>query len=260
MKLVASMIVKDELGRYLEPCVEHLLEFVDEIRVLDDSSTDGSLGWLASRWIKSRVFVAANTGPTFFHHEGHARERLLRYTLAADPTHVIAIDADEFIADGPLLRRTLERSGKPAFALCLSEVWGARPDELDVRYDGQWGPRRTPCVYAVPPEARRNQKWIIYPTALACGREPVAVRDLYHHGQAEQVDIDIFHFGWANPAERAERYARYVKHDGGRYHRSQHLDSIMWPDRRVTVQSQPWPTRLEPYRAAVLDRMAARAA
>jgi glycosyltransferase involved in cell wall biosynthesis len=49
VKLIASLIVRNELKRYLEPCVAHLLEFCDEIRVLDDRSDDGTREWLAKQ-------------------------------------------------------------------------------------------------------------------------------------------------------------------------------------------------------------------
>ena len=57
MRLVASLIGRNELSRYLVPCIESLQEFCDEIRVVDDYSTDGSFQWLSEQ---ENVVVTAN--------------------------------------------------------------------------------------------------------------------------------------------------------------------------------------------------------
>ena len=36
------MILRNEADRFLRPCVESLLSFCDEVRAVDDNSTDGS--------------------------------------------------------------------------------------------------------------------------------------------------------------------------------------------------------------------------
>jgi hypothetical protein len=47
-----------------------------------------------------------------------------------------------------------------------------------------------------------------------------------------------------------------VEHDQGRFHASAHLESIMWPDEKVTVRQRGWPTGLPPdQRAAIVARI-----
>lgn len=245
MKLVASVICRNELGRYLEPFVAHLLEFVDEIRVLDDSSNDGTREWLQDQ---EGVEVARTVLPSFYIHEGATREQLLEHTFAGNPSHVIAIDADEFVTDGAAVRAACEADqGKGAWAVGLEEVWQADPDNLHIRTDGGWGLQgRSPLLYRVP--ERRGSDWRIMDRALACGREPLAVRKI----RATPVDATVLHFGWTREAERAARYQRYVEHDSGKFHARAHLDSIMWDDRRVKLRTRQWPTSLEPWKTAIL--------
>lgn len=245
VRLVASLIVRNELGRYLAPCVESLLEFCDEVCVLDDGSEDGTYAWLANR---PRVRVSAPRDPLFFTHEGRARQALLTWTLRHDPTHVLAVDADELVTDGPLIREALEaRPDVDAWTVCMEEVWRARDDGLAVRIDGGWRPHPVPVLWRVPERTRGLR---IADRQLACGREPEQVRRL----PAGCIDASILHFGWANRAERQARYDRYAVADGGRFHASQHLRSILWPDARVRTIPRPWPTVLEPYRATILAR------
>ena len=242
------MMVKNELHRYLEPCVEHLLEFCAQIRVVDDHSDDGSLEYLQSI---ERVEVLRNPGPGFFEHEGRVRQTLLEWTFQAKPTHVLAIDADEFVADGVALREGLERgSRRGVWSLVMDEVWDASEAGLLIRTDGGWRPHPVPVLFAVP--AARDRQWRINPRPLACGRSPVAVTR--HAGSAQPCGSSLLHMGWANRAERASRHHRYVVADGGRFHAGSHLDSIMWDDDRVDLTIRHWPERLEPWRETIAYR------
>lgn len=246
MKLAASLIVRNELGRYLEPCVDHLLEFCDEVVLLDDHSDDGTFRWLLSQGERVQP-LRHNSEPEFFKHEGRARQALLEWTLSREPTHVLAIDADEFVDDGPALRRSLEQWDEAAFGLVMEEIWEAAGDGLCVRQDGGWASHAIPAVWRVP--ERIDASWRIADRALACGRMPRPVDSipLWAYGS-------LLHFGWANEQERRARYDRYRVADGGRFHASQHLESIMWGCNRVQLQPREWPAGLLPWKDAILER------
>lgn len=253
MNLVASLIVHNERDRYLEPVVSSLLEFCDELRVLDDSSDDGTYEWLVGQ---ERVAVTPNLGERFFAHEGQARQRLLEWTLEARPTHVLAIDADEFVADGRAVRAALDMDDlAPVWTLPMQEVWKVDENRLWLRRDGGWREHPAPVLWRVPVRGMRNQSWRISDKALSCGREPVAVRQLFFRRQALVSGTEILHFGWTNVADRAARYARYVEHDGGQFHASQHIQSIMWSDRRVRLSPRDWPVGLVPRKHELMARI-----
>lgn len=251
MKLVASLIVHNELSRYLKPCIMALEEFCDEIRVLDDGSDDGGPQWLMRR---ESVWLRANTGDKFFENEGNARNRLLDWTLASDPTHVLAIDADEFVTDGRALRQALEHNpDQPVWTLKMEEIWKADENSLWVRNDGGWRAHEIPCLWRVPEQM--GSDWRISDRALACGREPEPVRQQFR--RAISTGQSILHFGWTNEAARNDRYQRYVTHDGGEFHANQHIQSIMYPDSRVRLQGRPWPPGLSALREDLLERVSA---
>lgn len=256
MKLVASMIVRNELNRYLGLVIEHLQTYTDEIRVLDDGSTDGSADYLREQG----VAVAENEGPTFDEHEGAARQTLLRHTMNALPDWILAIDADEFVGDPYRLRAVIEDAGNgrlapPAFTLDMQEVWEATPEILAVRTDGGWRPHGCPILFRVPrrPEERR-QGWKINPKRLACGREPMSVRRNY--GLARPTGSAILHFGWARESERRARYDRYVSLDGGKYHANSHIQSIMAPPEKIRMATSEWPAGLAEYATDIARRAA----
>jgi glycosyltransferase involved in cell wall biosynthesis len=240
MRIVASMIVKDELKRYLPLAVEHLLAHVDEIRVLDDGSTDGTYEWLDAQ---ERVRVLRNPGPHFFEHEGLARQNLFDWTMEGRPDYVLAIDADEFVVNPEYLRAVAEDRGD-VYTLSLIEAWAVSNRGIDFRVDGLWGPRKIPIFYSTPRQARN---WKIAQKQLACGREPVQV--IQRARRAAPTGCTVVHFGWTNVNERNVRAQRYYDHDNGKFHQDRHLQSILWADRRVRLRRMAWPpsfSELEP--------------
>ncbi len=241
---------RNELGRYLKPCIDSLHEFCDQVVVYDDASEDGSLEWLLDQGCK----VAGPPGgvPRFFEHEGRARQTLLDAVVEENPTYVLAIDADEFIDNGQRLRQELER-GAASLAprsLCMQEIWTATDDRLGVRWDGAWCPHEVPVVWSpqVPGHYRHGQTWQMENKALACPRTPVGVR----LNRAVYTGASILHFGWTNVQQRRERHQRYVQHDNGKHHNKKHLDSIMNPTSRVQLKPLPWPAHLRNHRTTIL--------
>jgi len=253
MKLVASMIVRNESERYIDLVARHLAGFVDEIRVLDDGSTDGTGDYLRT----VGAIVEDNDGPSFDEYEGAARQRLLQHTMRGEPDWILAIDADEFVGDPYRLRAAIEedsgRFGPPAYKLTMEEVWGASEQTLAIRTDGGWRPHGCPILFRVPrsPQERR-QGWKINPKRLASGREPMSVRRNY--GLARESGSEILHFGWAREDERRPRYERYAELDGGRYHANSHLESTMWPVERMRFVTKAWPDGLQPFAAEISAR------
>lgn len=234
MKLIASAIVRDEADRYLVPWLKHLLTFCDEVRLLDDSSTDDT-PYIAAD-VADEVCVTTNDGPAFFENESAARNRLLSWTIDGQPDYVLSIDADEFIGDAVALRAKMLMQPAPVYSLMMREVWKIRDDKLGLRVDGLWGDRRCPLLWQAPARFQ-GARWRIPNRKLACGREPQAVR-----GQrGVDTGVGIYHFGWTRVAERQQRAERYFEHDRGRFHGDKHLQSILWPDEQVGFNWQPWP-------------------
>jgi glycosyltransferase involved in cell wall biosynthesis len=236
--IVASAVVHNEAGRYLDLWLDHLLSFCDEVRILDDGSTDATPELLA----RERVVVHRQPERTFFVHEAQTRNRLLRHTARSECEYVLSIDADEFVADPAKVVAAAE-GGHAAYWLAMREVWWAAPKRLGLRTDGLWGPRPCPVLWRKPPAHQMHgQRWQVLNRRLACGREPLAVR----RAQAMPTGTDLLHFGWTRTSERQARAERYFTHDRGRYHADRHLQSILWPDERVGIARMEWPEALVP--------------
>ncbi len=221
------------MPRYLTDVVQHLRSFVDEIVVLDDASDDGTSEWLEDHR-DDQLIVERNAQPSFFVHEGRCRQRLIDIVLARPTDFVLSCDLDEFVSDGAALRARLEAEPDVgAWSLDITEVWKA-DDQLWTREDGGWRTHPLTCLWKAPPP---GQKFTMLDRKLACRRVPQQVLAQ----KAKPTGVSLLHFGWANPSERQQRYDRYTKHDGGKFHASSHLRSIMWPEERMRFDRRPWP-------------------
>ncbi len=235
MILAASLIVRNEIGRYLEDCIASLAEFCDAIVVFDDASDDGTQESLTADPRVTRIMQPSDGKPMFYAHEGRARQGLIDLTLAEKPTHVLSIDADELVSDGAALRAGLEADPEQAvWSLQMEEIWKANA-HLFSREDGGHRTHAVPFLWKAPPAGER---WTMRDRKLACGRIPTQVLG---QGRAKPVGASILHFGWANPAERRKRIDRYKQHDGGKFHASSHLRSLEWPEARMRLRQRPWP-------------------
>jgi glycosyltransferase involved in cell wall biosynthesis len=252
VNLVGMMIVKDEADRYLVPVLQALARVCDEIRVYDDGSVDGSAEIAAA---VDRVHVKRADTSSFFMHEGAARQKALEWANEASPTFVLAVDADELIENGHLIREAVEeeRSRGMVWTLDMQEIWKADARGIQVREDGGWRSHGVPILYRRVGAFPHRADWRIPNRKLASGRVPLAVG---RNHRKEETGAQILHLGWTCKADRAARHARYVEHDKGRFHRGSHLDSIMWPDEKVDLRRRPWPEDLSPSgRQLLLDRI-----
>ena len=125
-----------------------------------------------------------------------------------------------------------------------------------MRVDGNWKPRPVGIAYAIP-EMRHSDRqvrrhWRMQDRALACGRVPIYIA-MRGNRVVDSATTEILHMGWACKADRAARYERYVVHDGGKHHASDHLDSIMWGDDQVQTTAIAWPDSLD--KQMLLDRI-----
>lgn len=249
-KICAMMIVRNEADRYLNFTIPSLLEFVDEIRVVDDASDDGTYEILRDLG----CVVKRNETPMFFVHEGRARNALFDWALEGEPSHLLCIDADEVVEDGQAVRKAVENNTSVSgiWTLGMTEIWRADEQFLYERVDGQWGQRKVPVVFTAP--RVRTPRWNIADRALACGREPMAVAKAGIRGRVPMVSA-LFHLGWSCKSDREERFQRYMVHDKGQFHRDAHLQSIMFDDSRVQTVARPWPESLSSVKSGLLDRI-----
>jgi hypothetical protein len=234
------MVGPGEQDRYLAPFLDHLLDFCDEVRVRCEDTEI-----LFDPALAVEVMYAK---PSFFNHEGNARQQLLEHAMRGLPTHLLAIDADEFVGDGQKLRAAMEAGGQNGvWKLEMTEVWGADKDALHVRMDGKWPPRPIGIAFEVPQDHHVNRQkrrhWRLPPSAAASGRVPILTQAASNRTSVPPT-TSVLHFGWACKADRVARHARYANAEGFG-HDNRHIASIMFSDAQVQTKPIPWPPSLD---------------
>jgi glycosyltransferase involved in cell wall biosynthesis len=144
-KLVTALLVKNEADKYLERVLKRCWEFSDDVLVLDDGSTDGSLrmAWRLGCQVRER----RETG--MWGNEAPARAELYSWAAreAADGW-VLICDADMVLHGDP--RPLTLTTQFNSWAWTLYDMWST---EGHYRCDGFWRGHLHPRVWMLKPSA-----------------------------------------------------------------------------------------------------------
>lgn len=125
-RLTAMMQVRNEAGRYLEQVLEELSEFVDDIVVVDDGSTDHT-AQLCRSFAKVTKLVTLET--SLFNREWELRQILWDLAVSTNPDWLLSVDADEFYEEAAKreMRRLIDQDVYDWVSFRLFDFWGAPP-------------------------------------------------------------------------------------------------------------------------------------
>ncbi|MGM0884320.1 MAG: glycosyltransferase [Bacillota bacterium] len=206
-KLTAMLLVRNEADRYLKEVLDDLDQYVDEIVIVDDASTDET-PQICESYGRAKVIRRNEPG---FSNEYVLRKFCWEETIKTNPDWILALDADELFEDRMKseIRNLLNSEDVDAWSFRLYDFWGSKHSYRD---DAYWGTHR--CYW---PYLLRNLP--ISPvwkeTPIHCGRIPQNILTQYRIGYS---DIRIKHYGWVNKADHKIKFDRYIKGDpDGRY-------------------------------------------
>lgn len=228
VRIVASLVVKNEADRYLKEFLKWNSQWWDDLFVFDDASSDSTRLICSGYGEVVRCHFSVNP---FMRNEGEFRSAgwaaMEERMDLKEGDFVFSIDADEFLVGtnkGPdSIRDLLERlavrlteEGKNAANIDIPEVWDTCLP-LSIRKDGLWTNKKLPRLtkYFRGGEFR-NQ-------AMACGSTPTYS---YQNMLEGDFDVSLLHFGYAKEQDRIDRYDRYtslVNHG----HNPTHILSIL---------------------------------
>lgn len=233
MTTFAHMVVRDEADRYLQAVLTAVKPHVDVIHVHDDQSTDTTIALASAAGAVCTARAPDET--SFAADEGEFRQMAWEaFQTACKPTvgdWVLALDADEILVGGDRLDTAIaaaEAVSAIAVRLHIPEVFRLDDDgEAFIRTDGFWQGLAAPRLFTYLPDG------LIRQDTMACGSCPTYVAEGLVLTNTDALGVELAHLGYANPADRLEKFQRYYNRSG---HSMAHVASILIP-----------PT-LEPYR------------
>lgn len=232
IRIIGHMVVRNEMGRYLEPCLTAALEYCDVVHVYDDLSDDGTLDWLRA-WAPGRRLLVdwrLFEMPSFAEDESAFRQEawlsMTKETRARPNDWVMCLDADEFVVTknpaamtdirGQLedeINRARVRQ-RTSIAFDVPEVFDTRDGELSIRTDGYWGKIKATRL------VRYDGLSEFHPRVEGGGSIPSRPKQRDWNAG----NVVLLHMGYARPEDRQAKHARYSE---GKGHNSAHVASIV---------------------------------
>jgi glycosyltransferase involved in cell wall biosynthesis len=226
MSLIANMVVKNEVDRYLEEVLSDLLLYVDKIVITDDASTDNTVE-VCKRYTPH---VYSNAESLFCVDEAALRQSSINNLgkHASPGDWILAIDADEIIWSTRAPIKELIRTTKyDVISLEFINMW----NPTHYRVDKMWKPTLCTKLFRYVKNGKIKDR------KLACGSEPTYVEDAVRKGRwLRDSGLKIQHLGYMFDEDKKIKYDRYMEIDGGKFHSGNHLKSIM--DKKVELL--PW--------------------
>lgn len=202
VRVVLSMLVRNEADRYLERVLAAVVPHVDFVSIIDDASEDDTVA-LCQRVAGEKLVLHMNA-TSGFGNEVALRQRQWAQALATGAEWVLTIDADDLFEPRVAeLRELLEQDQCDVLCFRVFDMW----DEEHYRDDALWCAHhiyQPLLVRAVP-----GFRWRWRETALHCGRIPENALELVT-GCSE---LRIKHMGWSRAADRERKFADYLRRD-----------------------------------------------
>ncbi|WP_378953194.1 glycosyltransferase [Pelosinus sp. sgz500959] len=220
-RLTLAMLVHNEENRYLEKVLTQAAGYIHQAVILDDASTDNTVEvcerCLAT--IPHQILVNKNAN---FHNEIVLRQQLWNLAIETKPDWILILDADEMFEDHivDLMPHLLRNPNSDVYYFRLYDMWS----EVQYREDIHWQAHKYERPFLVRYQADYPYVW--QETPQHCGRFPMNLSNL----RGISCKLRIKHWGWAQPADRLEKFYRYKKLDPeARYGIKEQYQSILDP-------------------------------
>lgn len=220
-KLVLTMIVRNEAGRYLKGMLESHREYIDEAVIIDDGSEDDTAD-ICTETLRGIPLTLIRNAESMFHREFLLRQQQWRETLRTEPDWILSMDADERFEAGaaPHIRQIVDREQAEVVSFRLFDMWS----ETHYRDDLYWQAHRRYFPFLVRNRPGRSMAW--KQTDQHCGRFPLEIYAL----PALRHPLRVQHFGWAREEDRKQKYERYKRLDpDGKFGWPAQYESILDP-------------------------------
>lgn len=203
-KLVLSMIVKNEEGRYLEKALLKHREFIDKAVFIDDGSTDKTID-IIKNCLSGIPIVIERNEESKFKNEIELRKQQWNLTMKSKADWALILDADEIFEDNfkDYVQGLINNRDYDAYSFRVYDFWS----ENEYREDALWGAHKFYRCFLV--RGQENFKYEWRESAQHCGRVPYNIYQLPN----AISNLRLKHYGWAKEEDRIQKYKRYMELD-----------------------------------------------
>ncbi|WP_282938433.1 glycosyltransferase family 2 protein [Paenibacillus sp. RC67] len=221
-RLMAIMQVRNEADRHLEAVLQELSQFVDDIVIVDDASTDDTVK-LCKAFPKVTRLI--ELGQSKFHKEWELRSLLWNAACSMKPDWLLAVDADEFYEETAKMwmRTIIDHDQYDWVGFRFFDFWGGTTHYRD---DMHWQihRRHTRTLVRYIPEYH----YFFPKMDHHVPRLPLTYAAL----PGFLTELRVKHYGWAVSDEELKRkYLRYMERDPlGKWGDLEQYHSILDPN------------------------------
>ncbi len=200
MKITAGIRVKNG-EPFAEECLRDLSEYVDEIVVFDNGSTDRTVDICRGFKKVSDIIVWERS----FFHEGMDRNVVVAMAKNTNPDWILLPDIDEVFEDRmkPEIHRLVSQQEFVLFGFRFYHFWRSR---THYRVDGKWGEEIQRHAIA---RLVRNQPGLHYPVARPLDGAQISGVV----GRCAVSDIRVKHYGHLHADLSLQKYHMYSAAD-----------------------------------------------
>jgi glycosyltransferase involved in cell wall biosynthesis len=217
--ITLSMVVKNEAGRYLKQVLNSLKGHIDAAVIIDDGSRDNTTN-ICREILKGIPLHIIKNDKSMFASESELRKKQWSETIKTNPDWILNLDADEILEAGfwDEAEKLLNDPHFDIYSFRLYDMW----NETHYREDQYWNAHNSYRPFLIRYQPKFNYRW--KETPQHCGRFPINTFSL----PSAKSEFRVKHFGWAKPADRADKYKRYQLLDPDAiYGIKEQYDSIM---------------------------------
>lgn len=220
-KITLALTVRNEEGKFIKRMLTHAMQYVSNIVILDDASTDNTVEVCEGILKDFPHKIYKNDEPMMVNlKESESKKKLWNLTIKENPDWILLLDADELFEDWGIsvLPQIVNDIDFDVYYFKIYHMWD---DEEHYRVDGLWKPEYY-RIYLLRYQPNYEYTWDN--RGLHCYRHPYNINNM----PGCYCYVRLRHYGHFTKEIRNAKYKLYTQLDpNGVFEYKSHYNSIL---------------------------------